>query len=255
MAIQVKCSQCQKLHVLRDEHAGRTFACQECGSRVRVPEMTESDEEDDGIGLAFAAQGRVSKSPVRRKPKRRKRRKPQRETGLGKKIIIGVAGVVSFLVFFAIGFKVVSALGGPNAASITWQEFTTPDGVVTVQMPGTAKLISGPTVVPGGTSYGVEKFSYGCAVLIEPLPPQLAQMQSEEFVSTMEAGLRMQGATEIQRTTVQNLTAVKYLMKKQGITASHLGFVKGSTAYTLMFSYRRSPGTAIDEFFNSVRVR
>ncbi|MEW4487299.1 hypothetical protein AB1L42_04410 [Thalassoglobus sp. JC818] len=268
MPIRATCRECGKSYNVRDELAGKKFRCKQCQKPVSVPqpavlEEEEPEPEEDLWGSDFGSFDDEDDylpppPPKKKKKKRKKRRSSGAAAGAFKTALKTIVGIISFLFMFGIGFKLVSSLGNLPipAFATTWEEYTTPDGALTMQMPGTPKRITvGPTVAAGGATYGVQKSSYACAVIVEPLPPQIQTMNLNEIISALETGLRMQGASNLERLTFQGKSAVAYTMEKRGITARHIGFVNGATAYTIMYSNRGStPGAEKDKFFNSVRL-
>ncbi|TWT46972.1 hypothetical protein KOR42_43160 [Thalassoglobus neptunius] len=263
MPIRATCRECGKSYNVRDELAGKKFRCKQCQKPVSVPQPAVLEEEEAEEDLWDSDFGSFDDQeddylPPPPPKKKKKRRSSGGAGGIAKMALKTFVGAISFLFMFGLGVKLVSSLGNlPIPAFATsWEEYTTPDGALTMQMPGTPKRITaGPTVAAGGATYGVQKSSYACAVIVEPLPPQIQGMDLNQIINALETGLRMQGASNLERMTFQGKSAVAYTMEKRGITARHIGFVNGPTAYTLMYSNRGStPGAEKDKFFNSVRL-
>lgn len=72
MAIQITCSQCEKEYRIRDDAAGRSIKCRQCGTRLPVPATKGSTSEDDFVGSLKDAVGleqQLEALPPRRRTK------------------------------------------------------------------------------------------------------------------------------------------------------------------------------------------
>src|SRR4051812_41356423 len=62
MAITFECANCGKSFTTRDEFAGKTGQCKQCGHRMTIP---EPDSEGYGLDLAEGSDGEAAPPPPR----------------------------------------------------------------------------------------------------------------------------------------------------------------------------------------------
>ena len=192
MSISTKCRKCGRRYNLKDEHAGKKFRCKECEAVVTVPQaepasFAADDWDDDfGGGTDYEDYGgdedygsppppprpRKKKPAAKKKrPTKKKSSRSRSDGGQGAKI---GGGVFAALVVLGIVMKVLSAVGLDLGGS--WDSYTTPDGNITVLMPGKVKSVplnQGRQLAPGGQGYGAERRHYACIIVIEPMPAEM----------------------------------------------------------------------------------
>lgn len=281
MPIKAKCRKCSKVYTVKDELAGKKFRCKQCQTPVTVPqpavileEEPEPEEDlfgsnDDFGGDEFGSFGddfgddygddygepvRPKKRKKKPAPKKKKRRKKKSSgPGVGAKVGSIVGGVFGILCIISIVLKVITAAGGLDLGT-SWKSYTTPDGNVTVLMPGTAKTVPNHAMAPGGQSYGASGRNFGCAITIEPMVGQLAGMSEEELFNAFEFGSGMMGAKNVERTTLNGKSAIKFEALKAGVKSDNIAFVHKDKVYTLNYVYKGTKGTKGSKFFNSMKL-
>jgi hypothetical protein len=274
MSISVRCPHCQRGFKVPETLAGKRFRCKGCQSIVNVPGGASAPANDDPFGFdmsAMEAGGEdeygdwESRLPPPKKPVKKKRRSVPKEkprtrssangSGVGKKLggfflaLCVVGGIAK------IGLRVAQRHPGIfNFAS--WSEYTTPEGEVTFEVPGSVQSRAG--VVPSAptaVAYMGEGRSYACGVIIEPMPLELQGFGPDQGLAFMEAGLPQLGATNVRRTTVTGRTAIAYDSTRNGFT-NHCFVVPGTNAiYTFVFLYKDSfDESAQSRFLSSIRI-
>jgi hypothetical protein len=269
MPIQATCPDCERVYTVKDELAGKRFRCKQCSGTVPVPAAEASEDDFSNLSEDDWEGGEPAGLPPMAKPKsgakKAKTGKKKKKagpnfggSGMGTLawVIGGVVGVI--VLCGGVGMAVKSlGLGAPAA----WEEYTTPDGQVTMQMPGTPKKPAGlqaGQVVPGGEAYAVEKWSYACAVIIEPIPELPPGMTDDEFYELVKQGIpqMLSGATDIGPTTIDGRAAIQYTATKGSITVEHRAIRFGPKTYTFTYGYRSSADAEIrTKFFDSIRVK
>lgn len=277
MSISVKCHQCSRSYSVKDENAGKKFRCQECQAVVTVPEAntfaaddwdagdtdedfgsaTQEDYEDyEDYGDDEPAAPLLRRAPKKKKPAARKTKpkkaalsKSASETGpMIAKIGVGLlAGVIAF----NIAFKLTSGGFGSGA---NWQSYTTPDGNLTMQMPGKPKPMTVKVMAPGGESLGAETRNFACNIVIEPMPPELNGLSEDEMLNAMQLGGQFLGATNLERSTLNGHPCVSFDHPgKDGVKAVGKAVMHKNKVYTLNFAYKGNQDSERDKFFNSIQ--
>ena len=273
MSISAKCRKCGKSYSVKDEFAGKKFRCQECQSPVTVPKAevfdaeewdaeddfgggADDDYEDYGPRRSAAMPPAPRRAPKKKKPapskkpvKKRSSSKSSSEVGpmIGK---IG-GGLVAGLIAFSLAFKIFS--GGIGGLGATWESYTTPDGNLTMQMPGKPKNVQVKAMAPGGQSIGVERRDFACIVVIEPMPPELNGMSEDEMLDAMALGTQFLGATNAQRASLNGHPCVSFEQNATaGIKAYGRAVIHKNKIYTLNYAYKGSPGSNMNKFFDSI---
>ena len=283
MPIQATCRKCSKSYTVKDELAGKKFRCKQCQAVVTVPQpavILEEDEPDDDLfaesddfgdddfgsfdddfGGGFGDDYEDDYSPPPRKKKKpaarkkKKRRKKSSGPGIGSRIGAIAGGVFGFLIVLGFVLKIIGAVagGGGFDFAVSWKTYTTPDGNVTVLMPGTPKSVPNPSMAPGGQSFGVNKRNFGCAVTIEPMVGELAGMSEEELFNAFEFGSGFIGAKNVERTQLNGRNAIKFGKSNNGVNSENIGFIHQGKVYTLSYVYKGIKGSKASKFFNSVK--
>ena len=274
MPISATCPKCGRTYSVKDEHAGKKFRCQGCQEAVTVPmPQAQDDWETDDFG-DFDDAGYDDyedggdyddyesdrPAPVRRRsPKKKKpaakakRPKKRSSSGSGSGAAVGkiLGGVFVGLIAMGIVIRVINAgldFGG------SWQSYTTPDGNITVQMPGKVKSVPVKQMAPGGQSFGSERRSFMCVIVIEPMPAELNGLSENEMFDAMELGMGFLGATNVQRSTLKGRPCVTFDQSlEMGVKSSALAFVHKNKVYTLTYAYKGSKGNNQSKFFDSVQ--
>jgi|SaaInlStandDraft_1057018.scaffolds.fasta_scaffold29567_2 hypothetical protein len=274
--IKAKCRKCSKVYTVKDELAGKKFRCKQCQTPVTVPqpavileEEPEPEEDlfgsnDDFGGDDFGSFGddfgddygepvRPKKRKKKPAPKKKRRKKKSSGPGIGAKIggLFGAAIGVLFVIGFV--FRIINAAGGLDLGT-SWKSYTTPDGNVTVLMPGTASTVPNHSMAPGGQSYGASGRNFGCAITIEPMVGQLAGMSEDELFNAFEFGSGMMGASNVERTTLNGKSAIKFDALKAGIKSENIAFVHKDKVYTMNYMYKGVKGSKGSKYFNSMKL-
>jgi hypothetical protein len=274
MPISATCRNCGRSYSVKDEHAGKKFRCQGCQETVSVPvpraaaydaDDWEADDYEDDFGdpgyddddygdyesrepLPAPRRPAKKKKPAA-KSKRPKRRSSSNSGSVGAAAGKIFGGLFVGLVVMGIVFRAVSAVGLGGS----WESYTTPDGNITVQMPGKVKSVPVRQMVAGGQSYGAQRRNIACIVVIEPMPPEAKTVTEEELMNILELGIGFQGATNVNRSTYQGRTCLRFDQPTQkGIHTTCMAFVHKEKIYTLNFAYKGSQGSSQEKFFNSV---
>lgn len=275
MPISAKCRNCGRSYSVKDEHAGKKFRCQECQSSVSVPlpkvpsrETADWDAEDydDDYGtedyedyddyesrepLPPPRRAAMKKKPVAKSKRPKKRSSSESGSGIG--AAIGKIGGGLFVGLFVMGlvFRLMAAGGMDFGGS--WDSYTTPDGNVTMQMPGKVKSVPVQQMAPGGQSFGAERRGYMCIVVIEPIPAEVNGLSEGEIYNAMEMGSRFLGATNVQGSNFKGRRCVTFEKSAPGGIKSHAkAFLHKGKFYTLTFAFKGSQGGNEEKFFNSV---
>lgn len=266
MPIKAKCRKCSKSYTVKDELAGKKFRCKQCEAPVTVPQpavLIEDEPEDDDWGsgdFGDFSEDDYDDIPARpkkrkKKPAAKKKRKKKRSSsgsGVGAKIGAILGGVFGFLVVVSLIMKIISGVGGIDIG-VSWKSYTTPDGNVTVQMPGDVKSMPVAQMTPGGQAFGATRPSFACVIVIEPMPIQLQGMSESEIFDAFEVGSNFVGATNVQRITFKGRQGVTFdKTAPGGITSVSTAFVHNSKIYTLSYAYKGMKGSKDRKFFDSV---
>jgi hypothetical protein len=278
MPISAKCKNCGRGYSVKDEHAGKKFRCQECQAAVSVPvpkpkaddyaaddweadDFSTQDYEDyDDYGDYESDQppppprrAVKKKKPAAKKKPAKKRSSASSESG-GIGAMIGKIGGGLFVGLFVMSLVVRLLTGGGLDFGGSWESYTTPDGNITVQMPGKVKSVPVKQMAPGGQSFGAERRSFACIIVIEPMPAELNGLTDEEMYQAMEIGSRFLGATNVKRSTTNGHPSVSFeKAATDGIKASGVAFLHKGKVYTLNFAYKGSKGSNEEKFFGSVK--
>lgn len=105
MAIQVECGSCFKEYRIKDEKAGASFKCRDCGARIDVPDLDAGDEWDE-------YEEEVYEPAPRRKP----RRKPQKKSAGANPVVFMIIGGAAVLII-GCGVMIMSMGGGGDEAA------------------------------------------------------------------------------------------------------------------------------------------
>jgi hypothetical protein len=277
MSISVKCRNCGRSYSVKDEFAGKKFRCQECQTPVAVPEASDFEANDWDTGDAdddFGADNyddyddygdddaRSLPPAPKRVPKKKKKPEPSKKTPKKRSSssssaseigpMIGKIGGGLFvgLIAFSLAFKIFSGGMGLGAS---WESFTTPDGNLTMQMPGKAKPVKVKVMAPGGQSLGVEKRDFACIVVIEPMPPEMNGMTEEEMLNAMQLGTQFLGASNAERTTLNGHPCVSFEQSAPGgIKAYGKAVIHKNVIYTLNYAYKDGASGNMSKFFDSI---
>lgn len=274
MSISVKCKNCGRSYSVKDEHAGKKFRCQECQAQVIVPKAETFDaddwdagEEGDEFGADtyddyedYGDYESAAPPPPRRAPKKKK--KPAQSKKRPKKAarsssaseiapMIGKIGGGLFvgLIAFSLAFRL---FGGGMDLGTNWEPYTTPDGNLTMLMPGKPKPVKVRIMAPGGQSVGVEKRNFACIIVIEPMPPEMRGMSEDEMFEAMKLGSQFLGATNAQTSTLNGHPCISFEQARDGIKATGKAVIHKDKIYTINYAYKGSPGSNQDKFFNSI---
>ncbi len=273
MPIKAKCRKCSKIYTVKDALAGKKFRCKQCEAPVTVPQpavlIEDEPEEDDwgsdNFGSADDDFGDFSEDdyddvPARpkkrkKKPASKKKRKKKRSSsgpGVGAKIGAIFGGVFGFLMVLGLIMKIISGVGGIDIGA-SWKPYTTPDGNITIQMPGNVKSMPVAQMAPGGQAYGATRPNFACIIVVEPMPAELQGMTEREIFDAFEVGSNFVGATNVQRTTFKGREGVTFdKTAPGGIKSVSTAFVHNNTIYTLNYGYKGLKGSKDRKFFDSV---
>lgn len=274
MPIKAKCRKCSKVYNVKDDLAGKKFRCKECSSPVTVPtpkvEVPAEPEEDlfasDDFGSFdddyddefddFVPTKRASpkKKPVVKKKKKKKR--SSSGPGIGSRIAGIFGAVFGFFIAFAFVVRLFTAIGGAGLLDfgISWQSYTTPDGNVSVLLPGPAKSVPARSVAPGGQSYGASRKSFACVITIEPMTGILQGFTEQEVFDAFNAGAGFVGASNVQQTQMNGRNCIRFETKApNGVKAENLAFVYKDKVYTLNCVYKGMKGSKDKKFFESIQ--
>lgn len=275
MPIRAICPKCRKEYSVKDVLAGRKFRCKQCQSPVQVPEPSPAETEpefvfsdDDEFGAyeddSFADYElpRVPKSRPQKRKKpvstKKRRKKNSSSTGnMGIRIGAIVGGVFSFFVVLGIVLRVLNALGGVSGFDLgtSWKPYTTPDGNVTVLLPGDAKTVPARSMAPGGQSFGAAGRNFACAITIEPMVGQLAGMSEDEIFNAFEFGSGMVGAKNVERTTINGKNSIKFeATVPGGVNSENIAFIHKDKVYTMNYAYKGIKGSKASKYFNSMKL-
>ena len=273
MSISAKCRKCGRRYSLKEEHAGRKFRCKECESVVTVPEPKADTEvaddwdadfgggmdyedygDDENYGDDFGSPPPPPRPRKKKKPAAKKKRPKKRSSGSGnggQAAKIGGA-VFSGLVVLGIVIKVISAAGFDFES---WQSYTTPDGNITVMMPGKVKNVPVPAhqMAPGGQSVGAERSRYACIIIIEPMPQELKGLTEDQIANALEMASGSLGWTNTRSSTLNGHRCVTFETSKAGIKVSGTAFVHKNKVYTLHYGYKGFNASNAKKFFDSVQ--
>lgn len=199
------------------------------------------------------------------KKSRKKKRRKKKSSGAGLlllKIGGGVVAVMVLLGCLGVVGVAIQRSGGLSGFSVSWKSYTTPDGGVTVLMPGTPKQLPRSAITnpaPGASAYGVTKSQYACVVVVEPLPPQLASIDKNQLIAAVQnnpfASLAS-GAKNLETTSIDGTPGFTYEETlPTGAKSLNVALFKEQTAYTIKYLYKgSSPGSNKDKFLNSIQV-
>lgn len=266
MAISFECTGCGKEYKVKDDLAGKRIRCKGCETVVTVP---SSEEEEDWLSVevedwtepqpASPAPPRSSskkKSGSKKNGSKRKRSSSSHAPRIGA-IAGGVFTVLIVLAFvgrLAVNVAKLQGFQGVQGAAVNWQDYTTPDGGVTVQLPGRAKPNPQPQVVPGGTSFLAETRNDACGVSTEPIPVQAMGASADELIDALKIGLPMEGARAITEIQMAGRRAVQFDMTRNGINSQNRAVVNGNKIYTFSYAYKKSLDPEVsNKFFGSIR--
>ncbi|MCA9082133.1 MAG: hypothetical protein KDA58_16345 [Planctomycetaceae bacterium] len=259
MTIQVNCPSCGKTYKLKPEFAGRRFKCKACESPVQVPASME-DEDDDLFGDLDAGAGETMAEPLptkrSRKPKSKGKSRKKSGGSNPLMLLLYVAiGVVALGVAGVVGLGVIGMVAKMNATP-EWREYTTPDGAVTVQMPGEVKNVKIGMAAPGAQSLGVDTGFYACVVVIEPVPPQAIGIDEDELIGAMSQGMQsVPGVSGVSRMDVAGRPGVTFSRDLGSLHSEARAIKVGDKFYTFSYCYRRTPDEETRRtFFDSVRA-
>ncbi len=265
MSIRAKCRGCGRSYTVKDEYAGKKFRCHDCQRPIAVPvprapvadwdedPFGEDDDYEDYEARRPLPTRRRTPAPKKKKPaakKSRPKKRNRRSSGAGAGAAKMGGGLVAGLIAFGLAFRLMSGLdlGG------SWQSYTTPDGNITVQMPGRVKSVPVRDVAPGGQSFGAERRSFGCVIVIEPVPSELDGFSEEEMFNTMEMAAGFLGGTNIQRSTLKGHPCVSFEKSAAGgLKSSAIAFAYKGKFYTLTYAYKGTKGSGERKFFDSVQ--
>lgn len=271
MPIQAKCRKCSKVYTVKDELAGKKFRCKQCEAPVTVPQpavLLEVEDEfgddfsggfDDDFGGDEEFERPVSRPKKKKGTAKKKGKKRSSGPGMGAKIATIGGGIFGGLIVLSVVLKIVVGLvnngGLPSFAS--WKTYTSPDGMVSVSMPGDPKpMRTGPFVRAGSTVVGVEKPRFATAIMIESVPPEITALSQDQVRMALEQGVRMMGGANVEIIDINGQMGVSYEKKSGEITLLHQGFMKGDKAYTLVYMHKgSSPGSDKDKFFKSLKIK
>lgn len=276
MPIKTQCRKCRREYTVKDELAGKKFRCKDCEAVVTVPQPAvlledEPDPEEETFGddfgsfdnfddeygaESYATPARPQKSKKRTAKKKRGKKGPSAAGAILTKVGTLFGAAIGFLFVVGLIFKVINAAGGLGALDLgaSWKPYTTPDGHVTVLMPGDAKTVPVAQMSPGGQSFGVSRNSFGCVIVIEPMPAEMQGLSEEEIFSAFEFGSGFVGATNVARSTVNGRNCLRFDRRSPvGINSSNLAFVYKNKFYTLNYAYKTVKGSGESKYFESVQ--
>lgn len=267
MSISVKCRQCGQKYALKEELAGKRFRCKKCEAPVRVPVPREAVEEDPWETDDFADYDdyeddfrkpaptpRVKKRPkaAPTKKKRSKRRSSSSSSTIGPLLAKIGGGLFGFLAVLGLILRIMNAGGVDFGGS--WQSYTTPDGNITVQMPGTVKSVPVRDMLPGGQSYGAERRSFACIIVVEPMPAEMKGLSEEQMQEAMRLGSSFIGGRNAQVSQINGRPCITFEKgPTNGLHISGIAFVHKDKVYTLNYAYKGSKGSEERKFFDSVQ--
>jgi len=269
MPVRTKCGECGKSYNVKDGMAGKKFRCKQCQHIVVVPKpkpkkpkQPEEDWLDEDYGDDDWEEALPPPPPKKARSRKPKKKKPKSPSNLGPMIARIGAGVfvvlfgLSLLGAIAKGIRVAGGLQNLLPAPVSWQDYTTPDGVITVQMPGRAKPVKIGVIAPGGQAYGVDTPRYGCVVAIESFPAELQGMSDDQIVDALlSQPLAMQGYTNLREITMAGHRGIAFERNVSGVSSVSRGIIINRKCYTFAYARRKSSFTDESErFFNSVRV-
>ena len=273
MPIKAKCKKCSQIYTVKDELAGKKFRCKQCQTAVTVPQpavILEEEPEDDLFagnddfgGDDFGSfdddfgdyEERPRPKKRKKKPvaKKKRRKKKSAGPGIGARIAAIIGGVIGFLFVLGLVIRIITSVGGGLDLGTSWKPYTTPDGNVTVLMPGTPKTVPAASVGPGGQSFGVPKRNYMCAITIEPMVGPPAGMSEEELFNAFEFGSGTIGAKNVTRSSLNGKNVLRFDAVRAGVKSENVAFVHKDKVYTLAYAYKGLKGSNANKFFNSVK--
>lgn len=260
MAISFECTGCGRAYNVKDDLAGRRIRCKSCEAVLTVPQDAEGEEDwlegdmDDWNSPPQALPKKKSSTSKKKKGSRKKA-----ASNLAPRIGAILGGVFTFLVVAGFVARLVVNLANrpdmrARQVNVEWQDYTTPDGAFSVQMPGFTKLNPRAMVVPGGSSYVAETPQFACGISIEPVPFQARGASPDEILDALRTGLPMEGASNVSDGQIAGNRAIRFDMSRNGVNSQNQATVNGNTLYTFSYAYRRSLDAATSEkFFGSIR--
>ncbi len=260
MPLKATCSSCGKTFGVPDKFAGKRFKCKNCGEPVRAPELETDDDLFDDMDFGGGESVQDELPPKSQKSgKSKKSKKSKKGGGGGSRIAViagaAVAGFFALLVAVGVIVKIAPLLAS-MATPLSWQEYTTPDGVVTLQMPGTVKTVKVGMAAPGAQSLGVETRRFACVVVIEPIPAQVRDIPEADMIDALSSAIGMTpGVSNVGGLTFAGKQGVQFDRVVGALHSEARAFKSGNNFYTVSFAYKGSPDTSVrDKLFNSVRV-
>ncbi len=280
MPIKAKCRKCSRDYTVKDELAGKKFRCKQCEAPVTVPQpavLIEDEPEEDEWGsddfgstddFGDFSEDDYDDIPARpkkrkKKPVVKKRRKKKRSSSSSGSadplFLVKVVGLIFVIVvgISAVGKHFGARGGGFNLGGfdigVSWKPYTTPDGNVTVQMPGNVKRMPVAQMAPGGQAFGATRPNFACIIVIEPMPAELQGMTESEIFDAFELGSNFVGASNVQRITFKGRQGVTFdKTAPGGIKSVSTAFVHINKIYTLSYAYKGMKGSKDRKFFDSV---
>jgi transcription initiation factor TFIIIB Brf1 subunit/transcription initiation factor TFIIB len=151
MAIQVECGSCSKEYRIKDEKAGASFKCRDCGARIDVPELDSGDEWDEYGDDTY------EEDDYEPAPRRQPRRKPQKKSAGANPVIFMIIGGAAVLIIGVV--VLVMNMGGDEPAGVD-------DGSAVAQADEnrtgeTAAVTSGSTDTPASSTDAVASSTTG----------------------------------------------------------------------------------------------
>lgn len=258
MPLKATCSSCGKTFGVPDRFAGKRFKCKNCGEPVKAPELEADDDLFDDMDFGGGETVQEDLPPKSQKSGKSKKSKKSKKGGGSRIAVIAGASVAGFFALMvAVGVIVkLAPLLASMATPLSWQEYTTPDGVVTLQMPGAVKTVKVGMAAPGAQSLGVETRRFACVVVIEPIPAQVRDIPEAEMIDALSSAIGMTpGVSNVGGLTVAGKQGVQFDRVVGELHSEARAFKSGNNFYTVTFAYKGSPNTSVrDKLFNSVRV-
>jgi DNA-directed RNA polymerase subunit RPC12/RpoP len=272
MAITVRCHDCGQEYRLKDAAAGKTLNCKDCGTAIRVPAKKADPVEDDFLAvLDSGTEGdAVVESDLPLPPTLRAKAKPRSTaTKTGGKSSVGTAvkigaGLIGFVVAFAIAFNVVRGLGklGGGFANLggggEWIEFTPPDSSFRIQMPSPPKTktqFQGSVMV---NEYACESRQFACSVAYSKIGAELSQPGVADLVlnnvggelERTRPGSRIVNQTPI---TFRNFPGRQIELEINDLHNSMRFYLCGDSLFALEFITKKTSPRPADQqkFFDS----
>ncbi len=266
MTISVRCSECAKKYTVKDEAAGKSFKCKDCGATLAVPaakprpdEDAFEDYEDDSFE-AEAPAPRRSKKPTAGSRGGTTKKKSAKSSSGGSIVFIGGAVLGAIVLLAGLGIA-VSKLG----LGSSWVDYSHPDGSFKIKFPKQPKVQALGHGAELSHNITCETSSGACTVEFVDLTAALRQsgqslsapgMSDVFFENVMiEAAVKRGINQPLQATpiTFRGFPGREVEIKMNGLSNTMRMYLCGDGFYSLQYVRKQdAPRSAdMDRFFNS----